>query len=353
VSERVVVVCPDTNIRLWPTRAAETAIGGGKSAILQLAAAWARAGHAVTIAGARVVEGEAAGVRTAELAKARGKYDVCVYVTGSTGHFRHPAVSEIEGAVRLFWINGPLKVEPPPGRAPDWVIAPARFLARSAVDSWGYRSERVVVIPGGAVTRRQEIQDPASRDEFAAVYASHPFKGLREAIEVLARVRQRHPKVRLHVYGSPRLHGDHLEAECRDLPVRPDWVHFEGEVAQREIESVMPRYGLMLYLTRWVDSFNPVTTEALAGGVVVVATAHGSNAEQIRHGWNGLLVRSNDASEPDLDQAEHLVRVYLENPGAYAALRARAAASVSTWDEQAAQWREVWRAPRPGSPATS
>jgi hypothetical protein len=41
--ESVVVVCPDTNIRLWSGRVLESAMGGGKSSILQLAEAWARA----------------------------------------------------------------------------------------------------------------------------------------------------------------------------------------------------------------------------------------------------------------------------------------------------------------------
>jgi hypothetical protein len=40
--ESIVIVCPDTNIRLWPTRLAEAATGGGKSAILRLAMARAR-----------------------------------------------------------------------------------------------------------------------------------------------------------------------------------------------------------------------------------------------------------------------------------------------------------------------
>ena len=61
-AESIVIVCPDTHISLWPTRLAEAATGGGKSAILRLAMAWARAGHPVTIAGPAVVDGEIEGV---------------------------------------------------------------------------------------------------------------------------------------------------------------------------------------------------------------------------------------------------------------------------------------------------
>ncbi len=341
-SEHIMIVCPDTNVRLWSTRIRDAAMGGGKSAILQLAAAWARAGHRVTVAGAAVREGASEGVEVVELGHARGRYDVAIYVTGWTGHFGHPGVRLIEADRRLFWINGPIQVALPPGELPDWFIAPARFLARRAVDEWGYPPERVVIVPGEAVLRRRETSECAGRDRFRAIYASHPFKGLKVAIEVLGRFRDAFPDIRLDVYGSGRLLGDEADPQA-DAPL-PLWVRFCGELPQCEIETRMTQYGLMLYLTEWLDGFSLATAEALAAGVVVAATNHGSNAEFIRHGWNGLLVRSN-AGQPDLEQAEVLVRSYLREPEAFEGMRANAMASVPTWDEQAAEWREVWRSP--------
>jgi glycosyltransferase involved in cell wall biosynthesis len=98
----------------------------------------------------------------------------------------------------------------------------------------------------------------------------------------------------------------------------------------------------MLYLTSYIDSFSPVTSEALAAGVIVIATAHGSNAEFIRHGWNGWLVPAGADSNPDLDSAETLLRAYLAAPSAYEDMRRRAADSVPSWDEQARAWERVW-----------
>ncbi len=110
----------------------------------------------------------------------------------------------------------------------------------------------------------------------------------------------------------------------------------------------MARYGLMPYLTEWVDGFSLSTAEALASGVVVIATAHGSNAEFIRHGWNGFLVRS-DGGRPDLLEAQAIARAYLRAPEAFAALRVNAMASVPTWEEQADQWRQLFREPLRGT----
>ncbi|MGE5277839.1 MAG: glycosyltransferase family 4 protein [Acidobacteriota bacterium] len=343
--ESVVVVCPDTNVRLWSGRVSESAMGGGKASILQLAAAWARAGHPVTIAGAAVREGRGGGVEVREIGHAAGDYDVGIFVTGSIGHFRQPGVEDIRAARRLFWLNGPNRVEPPPGRI-DWCVAPARFLARRAVDEWGHPPDRVVVIPGEAVRRRRRAEETAGRDPFAAIYASHPFKGLREAVEVLGRLRAEFPAARLDVYGSERLWADDAAASAR--AALPEWARVQGELAQSEIESRMAGYGLMLYLTEWVDGFSLSTAEALAAGVVVIATAHGSNAEFLRHGWNGFLVRS-DGGRPDLLEAESLARAYFRAPDAFAEIRANAMSCVPTWDEEAEQWRRLWRSPLRGA----
>jgi glycosyltransferase involved in cell wall biosynthesis len=342
-AESIVIICPDTHITLWPTRLAEAATGGGKLAILRLAMAWASAGHPVTIAGGAVVEGEADGVIIRELSRAGGTYDVAIYVTGLLGHFEHPAIRRIRAHVRLLWQNPPAKIAFPPGRLPDWIVVPARFLAQRGATEWGYPPERMVVIPGEAVSRKLDGGSAVARDDMAAVYASHPDKGLREAIDLVRRVRSDYP-LRLDVYGSRRLWND----QDRSVPDRdqPDWVHFKGEVPPIEIPSVMAQHGVMLYVTSIVDSFCPAMSEALAAGVIVIASGHGANAEFIRHGWNGFLVPSNEALVPDLARAEHLLRCYLAHPEQFSAMRQRAIDSVPTWDEQAAQWRQVWRSTR-------
>jgi glycosyltransferase involved in cell wall biosynthesis len=103
----------------------------------------------------------------------------------------------------------------------------------------------------------------------------------------------------------------------------------------------MNRYGAMLYLTRYVDSFTPVGSEAAAAGVIVFASDHGAYSEFIRHGWNGFLVSVRNG-EPDLVEAERLVRAYLANLSDYNSMRVRAASSVVTWREQATQWADLF-----------
>jgi glycosyltransferase involved in cell wall biosynthesis len=336
----VVIVCPDRNIKLWPNRIEEAAMGGGKSAILQLARAWGRRGYRVTIAGAFVEEGEDRRVRTIPIENARGHYDVIVFVTGSLGHFRVPGIEGISSDKALFWMNAPLKMEPPETQAIDYYIAPAQFMARRAVDEWGYPSRKVVVIRGEGVTaKRRPSSFGSPRRPYSFIYASHPFKGLNNALIVLDNFKGSYPDIMFDVYGGAALYGDDQVETPYDH--FPPWVTANGSVPQAEVEMRMSQYGGMLYLTHYLDGFSLATSEALASGVLVIATAQGANAELISHGWNGFLVGIRDG-QPNLDEAKEILGEYFAGPSSFDFIRRNATASVPTWDDQAAQWEKLW-----------
>src|SRR6185436_5295797 len=109
---------------------------------------WARGGSEVTIAGRLVIEEQAEGITLLNIERVSGSFDVGIYVTGSIGHFEVDGIGLVDSKIRLLWINSPNQIAPPPGRPPDLVVAPARFLARRAIDEWGFPPDRVVVIPG-------------------------------------------------------------------------------------------------------------------------------------------------------------------------------------------------------------
>ena len=300
----VVIICPDTNIELSADAVERGAIRGGKSAIVQLATAWARAGHRVTLFAGLAAPGTANGVTVRHLAECDGRYDVAVYVTGQLGHFRDPVIARVTADVNLFWINGPLQVEPPLVDV-DCSIAPARFLARRAIDEWGLPADRVVVIPGESVRHRLDPATVTQRDTHRAVYASFPNKGLWEAIDVLGRCHEAGSPSTLDVFGSPDL----WSLPPERFESLPPWTRLAGDVPEADLALRMRDYGFMPYFTAWLDGFSLATAEAMAAGVVVFATAHGSNAEFVRHGWNGFLIRAIDG-QPDLDQARDLVAAY-------------------------------------------
>jgi glycosyltransferase involved in cell wall biosynthesis len=331
----IAVLCPDTNIELAVDAPERRAIRGGKSAIVQLATAWGRAGHRVTLFAGRVQRGEAGHVTLRTLDEVDGRYDVAIWVTGSIGHFRDERLRRLQASKHLFWLNGPHYAEPPGFVNVDWHVAPARFLARRAIDEWGAPSERMVVIPGEAVRHRLQRTALPPRDPLAGVYASHPDKGLTQAIDVLGRCRALGAEASLDVFGSMQF----WSAEAP--PPGEPWVRLRGDVPELDLARRMLGYGFMPYFTPWLDGFSTATAEAMAAGVIVFATSHGSNAEFVRHGWNGFLVRARNG-QPDLDEGERLLKAYLREPDAFASIRANAMRSVPTWDEQAAEWQRAW-----------
>jgi glycosyltransferase involved in cell wall biosynthesis len=334
---KVVVVCPDTNIELSVDAPERGAIRGGKSAIIQLSAAWARAGHEVTVFAGRAAPGRHEGLTVRPLPEAAGDFDVAVYVTGALGHFRDPVVARVQARVNLFWINGPHRVEPPLHVDVHWTVAPAKFLARRAIDDWGLPAQRVVVIPGEAVRHRCDGQPTVARAVLRGVYASHPAKGLREAVAVLEACRARGRHGTLDVYGT----ADFWGVTAASDETAEGIVNAVGNVPESDLAARMSGYGFMPYFTEWLDGFSTATAEAMAAGVVVFATAHGSNAEFVRHGWNGFLIRAENG-RPDLEQAHALLLHYLESPDEFESIRRNAQQSVPTWDEQAADWAAVW-----------
>jgi glycosyltransferase involved in cell wall biosynthesis len=237
-------------------------------------------------------------------------------------------------------MNAPLKMEPPETRPIDYYVAPAQFMARRAIDEWGFPSRRVVVIRGEGVSgkKRRGLFSPA-RKPYSFVYASHPFKGLNNALLLLSGFKERHPEIQFDVYGGATLYGDD-QTEI-SLDHFPPWAKASGSIPQAEVETRMSQYGAMLYLTHYLDGFSLATSEALAAGVIVIATAQGANAELISHGWNGFLVGTKEG-QPNMDEAKEVLGAYLEKPSSFDFIRRNAASSVPTWDEQAAQWEELW-----------
>jgi hypothetical protein len=283
----------------------------------------------------RVQRGDAGALAMRTLDEAEGRFDVAVWITGALGHFRDERLARVRGRVNLFWINGPHRAEPPAFVDVDWAIAPARFLARRAIDEWGLPSERLVVIPGEAVRHRRLEGTHPARDVAAGVYASHPAKGLREGLDVLRRCRACGLPATLDVFGTQAFWA------TTEVIALPAWASYAGDVPEDDLAKHMLGYGYMPYFTEWLDGFSTATAEAMAAGVVVFATAHGSNAEFVRHGWNGFLVRAVDG-KPDLGEGERLLAAYLREPAAFAFVRENAMRCVPTWDERAAEWVRTW-----------
>lgn len=336
--ERVVLYCPDENIRLSVDRLETLPTGGGKSAILRLGYSWAELGHQVIIACALATPGKKGRLAIADFPVESVPGDVAVFVTGSRGHFQGWWEAASHAAVKIFWINGPNRVTPPPTKL-DWIVAPAQFLAQKAIVEWGFPAEKVVVIRGESADPCGGLARLQRRNPYQGIFLSHPAKGLDQALFLFEKMRVRFPQIRLHVLGSERLWGDQKMVEYRPLP---QGALFLGEKPPLAVSRLLPGYGFLLYLSPVIDGFSSATAEAMAAGLIVFAAAHGSNAELISHGQNGFLIPLKQGL-PDLEVAERLLGAYLQNPEAWNPLRAAASKQIPSWRSQAVLWRKLWR----------
>lgn len=124
-----------------------------------------------------------------------------------------------------------------------------------------------------------------------------PWKGQIEAVETLARLRQKHPQARLLIVGEPkfvsaatRYDNRAYFAEIQRIVAAEgleESVHLLGERA--DIPNIMSALDALL-VPSWEEPFGRVVVEAMALGLPVVATSVGGPAEIIHDGVDGLLL---------------------------------------------------------------
>lgn len=125
----------------------------------------------------------------------------------------------------------------------------------------------------------------------------HPTKGVDTAIEVMARLLQKgQTDVKLSIAGS----GDHTHVTrfkrlVADLGLA-DHVSFLGQVPHEAMPALLRRHHVLLLPSRWPEPFARTPLEAMASGLVVVATPLGGTAELIDDGRNGMLFPPGDAA---------------------------------------------------------
>lgn len=128
-----------------------------------------------------------------------------------------------------------------------------------------------------------------------------PWKGQLRALEVLRRVRTRHPDVELLIVGEAKFVSgptsyDNQEYErsvhesVAELGLQQS-VRFLGE--REDVERIMAAIDVLLVPSN-EEPFGRSVIEALAMGVPVVATDRGGPAEVIRAGVDGLLLPPHD-----------------------------------------------------------
>ncbi|MDO9411045.1 MAG: glycosyltransferase [Pseudolabrys sp.] len=177
----------------------------------------------------------------------------------------------------------------------------SEFMRESLV-AIGAPAARIVKLPAGVDLQFFQFSERCSPKDgplrLLSVARLVEVKGIRYALQAVALLAQRFPRLRYVVAGGGPLRAE-LEAYALDLGI-VDNVHFAGAVTQDEVRALYQEAHIFLLPSIATGAGEEegqalVLAEAQAAGLPVVASAVGGIAESIDPGISGFLVPQRDA----------------------------------------------------------
>jgi len=219
-------------------------------------------------------------------------------------------------------------------RLADAVVAPSGYL-RDALARW--RAD-IGVIPNAIELERYPFRlRLRAAPRMVWLRSFHEIYNPGMAVDVLARVRERHPEARLAMYGADK---DGSLAQCREAARRlgvERAVEFRGAIPKEQVGAALSEADVFLNTTN-VDNAPVSVVEAMACGLCVVSTGVGGVPFLVEDGVEGLLVRPADAD----GMAQAVLRL-AEEDGLSARLSGAAwrRAQRHGWGAVLPQWLEL------------
>lgn len=183
-------------------------------------------------------------------------------------------------------------------KAASLVTVGTRFMA-DRLAALGFDAARIRVIPMGIDTRSMPPRREC-KDELHVVCVARliEIKGVDLAIDAIAQIADRFPKVQLDIIGDGPLRGDlQRRAAARGIG---DAVRFHGWLPRESVRGIVASAAVSIHPSRTLatgqaEAQGVAPLEAQSIGVPVVAAKSGGLPEVVEQGRSGLLVPENDA----------------------------------------------------------
>lgn len=351
----ILIWCPDRHILYDGRTPGEVGVGGGITARVRVARALARRGHRVQLWGHCPRHEILDGVEYVPLdQQARTRVDVWIATTsGGAFDLSGAASLAVEARLTLLWVHGPQLPEGAEALEPDAIYAVSNFVCEELHKLVTRPATPIFVSYNGFEAGWHEEAEslPSSRDDYRLIYASHPSKGLRQALEALERLRRREPRFHLAVFGGESLWGE-PEVSRPTLPGVDD----RGRIGQRALAVEMTRASFSLCLQSRQEPFGYVVTESMRAGCIPVASRVGAYPELIRDRVDGCLIPPGAPADEAAAAADRMVDL-IRSPSRLDRIRDQARRVPWSSDLMAATWLEHWgylldgRRPKDGAPA--
>jgi glycosyltransferase involved in cell wall biosynthesis len=170
---------------------------------------------------------------------------------------------------------------------------------RELIEELKFKPKRVTVVPPGVDPRFSPGGEKSPTPLVVAAGRLVPVKRFDELIEVLIRVKERHPLLQAVIIGEG-YRREELEAQLRETGAE-GWIRLPGHVSDDEL--------LDLYRKAWVvgsaaarEGWGMTITEAAACATPAVATRIAGHLDAVVHGRTGLLADRRDDFVDALDR---------------------------------------------------
>lgn len=118
-----------------------------------------------------------------------------------------------------------------------------------------------------------------------------PFKGLHLLIDAIKNLPS--DQLSLHIYGQSTK-DQFYEAKLKKETSLHNNIHWMGKLNSENVLSTIQQFDVLCLCSTFSEMSPLVIQEAFAAGIPVIASNVYGNAEQIKHGINGLLFNFND-----------------------------------------------------------
>lgn len=177
----------------------------------------------------------------------------------------------------------------------DKLVTLSEWYKQILIDN-GVPADKIAVVPQalsivGTPIDKTSLIIPVKPLRIAFVGRIQHQKGVHLLVEALKAFMPE--QVVLDIYGKEE-DSDYYR-QCRTDSKELKNVNWKGAIARDQVLSMLKNYHLLCLPSAFSEMSPLVVQEAFAAGIPVLASKVYGNAEQIKHGWNGLLFDFNSA----------------------------------------------------------
>ena len=336
---RIGLYCPDQHISYNLHTLDEVGVGGGITARIRMAHAFAQNGHQVSAYVNCPDEALIDGVQYRHFTNLKDiDAEIAIFSSSGDGlNFRSLMDHTISARIKILFVHGvdlPRNIDL---NSIDYIYAPSNFIREIALTVWRIPPEKLFVCHHGVNDFPTIDKNTYPRDIYRLVYSGHPSKGLYPAIKVLRILRQLEPRFSLHVYGGNRLWGG-----AEDHWIKEPGLVDHGLTGQKQLFHELCQSGFCLNLQTRKEPFGLSVIDAMKAGCVNIASPVGSYPELIADERNGFLIPGDPSSILTLNHAASIIYEMIRCPEYLEQIQLQSMAYPLSWNAIARTWAGHW-----------